>query len=150
MPMRATIMWKEPDIGRNIVFLCMEGLVLYSVLLSMQFKLFAIVYYCITQNHIKRRQDEIVEEYTDVTEEKYKIKNATREELLSYSLVLSDLTKSYRKFLAVNSLCLGVRSSECFGLLGIDDAGKTTNVHDDGFNIKSHFKKVQENIGYCS
>nr|XP_031293899.1 phospholipid-transporting ATPase ABCA7 isoform X6 [Camelus dromedarius] len=43
-------------------------------------------------------------------------------------LVLRDLTKVYRgqRTLAVNRLCLGIPPGECFGLLGVNGAGKTS------------------------
>lgn len=155
-------MWKRPGIGRNMVFLFIEGLVLCIVLLCLELKLFNRVYDRLTDNHI-HRQEETVQEDSNVTEEKNKIRNATPEQILNYSLVLRDLTKYYKKFLAVNSLCLGVQNTECFGLLGSNGAGKTTtfmmmtgdakmtsgDIFVNGFSIKTQLKKVQELIGYC-
>ncbi|CAJ0582204.1 unnamed protein product, partial [Mesorhabditis spiculigera] len=43
-----------------------------------------------------------------------------------YSLKTRKLTKNYGKFTAVNRLSFGVKSGECFGLLGVNGAGKTT------------------------
>lgn len=155
--------WKEPGIGRHMTFLFVQGLILYAILLSMEFKLLDRIYERIALHHHHRQSEETVEKDTDVKTEEDNIRNATRQELLNYSLVLRDLTKYYKKFLAVNSLCLGVKSSECFGLLGINGAGKTTtfmmmtgdtsitygDVFVNGFSIRHQLKKVQENIGYC-
>lgn len=45
-------------------------------------------------------------------------------------LVVKNLLKTYRKnkksFIAVNKLNFGIKESTCFGLLGLNGAGKTT------------------------
>ena len=37
-----------------------------------------------------------------------------------------ELSKSFKRFLAVDRLSIGVHQGECFGLLGVNGAGKTT------------------------
>ena len=41
-------------------------------------------------------------------------------------LVVHNLTKYYGSFLAVDGLSVGIPAGECFGLLGINGAGKTS------------------------
>ncbi|PAV78707.1 hypothetical protein WR25_10459 isoform B [Diploscapter pachys] len=43
-----------------------------------------------------------------------------------YALITDDLVKKYGSFAAVNELSLAVKEGECFGLLGVNGAGKTT------------------------
>lgn len=101
---------------------------------------------------------------SDVQEENNKIRQTSEHELLQkYTLVLKDVTKYYKNFLAVNSLCLGVKQYECFGLLGVNGAGKTSTFKMmtgdeqisygeawvEGVSIKKNQKKVQKLIGYC-
>lgn len=62
----------------------------------------------------------------DVLAENKKIKNMEPVDLKSANLVLTGLSKSYSSNLAVNQLHLGVDNSECFGLLGVNGAGKTS------------------------
>ncbi|XP_013001127.2 phospholipid-transporting ATPase ABCA7 isoform X2 [Cavia porcellus] len=65
------------------------------------------------------------EEDEDVARERERVtKGATQGDLL----VLRDLTKVYRgqRTPAVDRLCLGVPPGECFGLLGVNGAGKTS------------------------
>lgn len=62
----------------------------------------------------------------DVLAETKKIKNMEPVDLKSGNLVLTGLSKSYKSNLAVNQLHLGVDNSECFGLLGVNGAGKTS------------------------
>ena len=72
------------------------------------------------------------------------------------ALVLTELTKYYGQFKAVDSLSVGIPQGECFGLLGINGAGKTTtfkmlsgdekvssgNAYVNRFNIKDDMKEV--------
>lgn len=65
------------------------------------------------------------EEDEDVARERERvIQGATKGDVL----VLRDLTKVYpgQKTPAVNRLCLGIPPGECFGLLGVNGAGKTS------------------------
>ncbi|XP_018579283.1 ATP-binding cassette sub-family A member 3-like [Anoplophora glabripennis] len=160
----SVFMWKSPGIGRNICYLCMAGLTFFLIIIMIESKLFLMLFYCIKGN--KRHPLQGVtfkKEDNDVAEERSIIKHANREELLSYTLILRDLTKVYKKLLAVNSLCLGVRNNECFGLLGVNGAGKTTTfmmmtgetriTYGDGFvngySIKRQLKSAQKCMGYC-
>uniref|UniRef100_A0A669CRM0 ATP-binding cassette sub-family A member 2 n=1 Tax=Oreochromis niloticus TaxID=8128 RepID=A0A669CRM0_ORENI len=83
-------------------------------------------------------------------------------------LKIKNLTKVYKsrkmgRILAVDRLCLGVRPGECFGLLGVNGAGKTstfkmltgdecTTGGEAFINRNSILKdllRVQQSIGYC-
>jgi ABC-2 type transport system ATP-binding protein len=43
-------------------------------------------------------------------------------------IVLTDLTKQYGRFTAVDRICLSIRKGEIFGLLGPNGAGKSTTI----------------------
>lgn len=105
-----------------------------------------------------------MEEDTDVKHEREKIRNATCEDYSKdYVLVMKDVTKYYKKLLAVNQICLGIKKSECFGLLGINGAGKTTTfkmmtgdekmtfgeTFVQGLNLKKDMVEIYKSIGYC-
>ncbi|XP_034397819.1 ATP-binding cassette sub-family A member 2 [Cyclopterus lumpus] len=83
-------------------------------------------------------------------------------------LKIENLTKVYKsrkmgRILAVDRLCLGVRPGECFGLLGVNGAGKTSTfkmltgdecttggeAFIDGNSILKDLLRVQQSIGYC-
>ncbi|XP_037086261.1 ATP-binding cassette sub-family A member 7-like [Pollicipes pollicipes] len=80
-------------------------------------------------------------------------------------LRLFNLTKVYKKgrLPAVNHLCLGVRKGECFGLLGVNGAGKTSTFkmltgdttinHGDAFicghSVIDEPIRVRQKLGYC-
>lgn len=98
---------------------------------------------------------------SDVQIEKDMVRALTQSEISQHSLVLKDVTKYYGDFLAVNQLCIGVRHSECFGLLGINGAGKTStfkmmtgdemisygDAWVNGMSLKTDMKRVHQVIG---
>jgi ATP-binding cassette, subfamily A (ABC1), member 3 len=85
------------------------------------------------------------------------------DELKTHNLIMKDMTKFYKKFLAVNQLSAAVDPYECFGLLGINGAGKTSTfkmlIGDEkiskggawvqGISLKTNMKEVHKRIGYC-
>lgn len=99
----------------------------------------------------------------DVTDEIQKVKNLTDEDMKSRNLVMRGLTKYYKKLLAVNHLYLEVPKRECFGMLGINGAGKTSafkmmmgdsrissgDVFLEGHSVKSNMNRAQRLMGYC-
>ncbi|XP_034526466.1 ATP-binding cassette sub-family A member 17-like, partial [Ailuropoda melanoleuca] len=81
-------------------------------------------------------------------------------------LVLREVSKVYAKKvppLAVNKISFTVQAGECFGLLGINGAGKTSifkmltgeepitsgDAFVRGLSIRSHLREVQQWAGYC-
>ncbi|KAL1517917.1 hypothetical protein ABEB36_001617 [Hypothenemus hampei] len=157
--------WESPGIGRNLLYSFLVGFILLLVLLVIEFKLFSQISYFIKQKLFPKHPIDVADEDSDIREERLKILEMSNMELLNqnYTLVVKDLTKYYKKFLAVNGLCLGVKHYDCFGLLGINGAGKTTtfkmltgdvpisygDAWVNGKSIKSQIKEVQKIIGYC-
>lgn len=103
-------------------------------------------------------------EDSDVAAEKERIRTTDLTTMFETdNMVLRDLTKYYKKFLAVDHLCFGVQHGECFGLLGVNGAGKTTtfkmltgdipmtlgNAFIDKKSVKTQIKQVQRVVGYC-
>ena len=78
--------------------------------------------------------------------------------------VTHDLTKLYGNFVAVNQLSIGVSKKECFGLLGVNGAGKTTvfkmltgeirpslgSAYVAGISVEDDLAEVRQKIGYCA
>lgn len=77
-------------------------------------------------------------------------------------IVLTNLTKQYGRFIAVDDLCLKIRKGEIFGMLGPNGAGKSTTilmmlglteptsgtVEICGINSTRHPIEVKQKIGY--
>ena len=99
----------------------------------------------------------------DVKYEKERINSMRPEDYLNYNLVMKNMTRYYKDFMAVNQLCVGIKHSECFGLLGVNGAGKTSTFkmligdlkisHGEawvqGISLKKNMRGVHRNIGYC-
>nr|XP_021553674.1 ATP-binding cassette sub-family A member 3-like [Neomonachus schauinslandi] len=81
-------------------------------------------------------------------------------------LVLREVSKVYAEkvpLLAVNKISFTVQAGECFGLLGINGAGKTSifkmltgeepitsgDAFVRGLSIRSHLREVRQWVGYC-
>ncbi|XP_066151152.1 phospholipid-transporting ATPase ABCA3-like [Euwallacea fornicatus] len=156
--------WESPGIGRNLLYSFMVGLVFLILLLLTEYELFSKVAYFIQQKLFPKRNVEVYDEDSDVQAEKHKIRNTPERQLhQTYNIVVKDLTKYYKRHLVVNGLCLGIKNAECFGLLGINGAGKTSTFKMltgdirisfgdswlKGKSIKHDLKKVQKSIGYC-
>lgn len=97
----------------------------------------------------------------DVIAESERVKSGAADDDL---VLIKDLTKRYDTGkLAVNHLNLGVRPGECFGLLGINGAGKTSTLAMltaefpptsgdaflSGVSVTHNPELTRKNIGYC-
>lgn len=147
--------WESPGIGRNILYALATGTCLFLLLLAIEYGLFRRIIYLIN-NRSTQPPHVSVDEDPDVTEERRKIHSSNKAVLEENVLVLKDVTKYYKKFLAVNGLCLGVKKYECFGLLGVNGAGKTStfkmmtgdtrisygDAWVNGISLKKDMKKV--------
>ncbi|RZB38621.1 ATP-binding cassette sub-family A member 3-like, partial [Asbolus verrucosus] len=151
-----------PGIGRNIVISFLMSVLLFTILILNEYGLFSFIKNKIINYNKPPVQNELID--SDVQEENHKIKTTSPTVLNNkYALVLRDVTKYYKNFLAVNGLCLGVKPYECFGLLGVNGAGKTStfkmmtgdeqisygDAWVNGLSINQDQKKVQKLIGYC-
>ncbi|XP_067006390.2 phospholipid-transporting ATPase ABCA3 isoform X2 [Anabrus simplex] len=157
--------FEAPGIGRNLIYFIIAGCCFMILLVLIEYRVFE-------PRHARKAKlqpqangnDSSDLQDSDVREEREKIKNGNLELLMKeYSLILKDFTKYYGNFLAVNHLSVGVRKGECFGLLGINGAGKTSTFkmltgderisEGDGFvnglSLSKEMKEVHQLIGYC-
>ncbi|CAF0739890.1 unnamed protein product [Brachionus calyciflorus] len=153
-------------IGRNLLAMLLQGFFYFSIIILIEYNFFLRSKKRNSKNvEINVNEDKCEDE--DVINEKNRVlKNLNSQD--DY-LKLVNLTKVYKKVLkseknvAVKNLSLGIRRGECFGLLGINGAGKSTTFKmitgeitptngDIVINGKSIFRqkeKAFENIGYC-
>ncbi|XP_057355252.1 ATP-binding cassette sub-family A member 2 isoform X2 [Manis pentadactyla] len=106
-----------------------------------------------------------VEDDVDVASERQRV---LRGDADNDMVKIENLTKVYKsrkigRILAVDRLCLGVRPGECFGLLGVNGAGKTSTfkmltgdesttggeAFINGHSILKELLQVQQSLGYC-
>jgi ABC-2 type transport system ATP-binding protein len=83
---------------------------------------------------------------------------------LKYAVEMTDLTKTFGDFVAVNGVTLNIRRGEIFGFLGPNGAGKTTTIRMLlgllrptsgratvlGYDILRQPEEIRKNIGYMS
>ena len=63
----------------------------------------------------------------DVLQEQKRVLDTDPRQLLqTEAVILQGVTKCYGSFRAVDHLHLGIKTAECFGLLGVNGAGKTS------------------------
>ncbi|XP_049760994.1 phospholipid-transporting ATPase ABCA3-like [Elephas maximus indicus] len=110
----------------------------------------------------------VIEEFEDedVRNESKKVLALSHHNLRNTPLFLKKLKKIYCKcpvVKAVRNISLVVEKSECFGLLGLDGAGKTTIfkmltgeesitsgvVLIDGINVTENIRQIRSRISYC-
>ncbi len=78
------------------------------------------------------------------------------------SIIISNISKSYKKVKALENISFDVNPGELFGLIGPDGAGKTTlfrilttllianegEVSVAGFDVVKDYKSIRKNVGY--
>jgi ATP-binding cassette, subfamily A (ABC1), member 3 len=168
--------WEEPGIARNIVYFIAVGIVAFIMLFLIEFRIVEVVYYycrmvyrAVVGMFCKNclRHPPVLEESAqtdlDVKFEKERINAMLPTEYQNYNLVMKNMSRYYKDFLAVNQLCVGIKHYECFGLLGVNGAGKTSSFkmltgdikisHGEAFvqgiSLKTNMKEVHKRIGYC-
>ncbi|XP_070316352.1 ATP-binding cassette sub-family A member 17-like isoform X2 [Odocoileus virginianus] len=163
--------WQSLGMGKYLTALAASGLV-YLILLflietSVLWELkarFSGLYW--KQKSVVLQNAESVPGDQDVEEEANMIKNSWEDLCKKNPLVLKELSKVYsRKVppLAVNKVSFTVQAEECFGLLGLNGAGKTTifkiltgeesitsgDAFVNSISLSSDLRKVRQWIGYC-
>ncbi|RWS30311.1 ATP-binding cassette sub-family A member 1-like protein [Leptotrombidium deliense] len=158
--------WKGNGIVQELTTMLIDSIVFFCILSLIESR-FANVVCRLMQNlggsktavlKLDENQD------SDVVEEKHRIeKMMSVQQLPEDCLVVNDLTKQFKNFFAVKKLTFGLHSQECFGLLGINGAGKTStfqmlagelipsdgNAFFGGLDLKNRRRDFQQKIGYC-
>lgn len=155
--MRSPFAWDL--VTRNLVAMAFSGVLFLVLTLLLEFNFF------LKPKKVAVPETLNVEEDEDVLGEKRRVLSGRAR---ADVLCLTNLTKIYHtrklgKHLAVDRLCLGVPRGECFGLLGVNGAGKSTtfkmltgdteitsgDAYLNGHSVCREFAKVQQYIGYC-
>jgi len=143
--------WEKPGVGRFLFFMPAQFLVLFTIVLFYEAGWFRQFAYNLKQlvthksnknveedKHILIGSNSIVDideeeafqdipKDIDVTNEEKRIKDMLElGHLYSETFVLDQLKKYYGKFMAVKGISFTLKQSECFGLLGVNGAGKTS------------------------
>ncbi|XP_038108176.1 ATP-binding cassette sub-family A member 3 [Culex quinquefasciatus] len=156
--------WDPKGVNRQMTYMAVVGIVAFVVLIAVEFRLFDRIInkgYSLKNQRPAQSEEGIVD--ADVLKEKQRVASMTGTQIAEKNLVMRDFTKYYKSFLAVNQLSVAVDPAECFGLLGVNGAGKTSTFKmltgDEnisfgeawvkGIDLKTNMSKVNKNIGYC-
>lgn len=105
-----TYAWKEPGIGRNLIYMIATGAICFAILLIIEYRVFEGIGYWIS-GFFQRSPPSAAEGEidVDVDNEKKRVKRMTTADLETNNLVLQSLSRYYGKFLAVNQLSIAVQ-----------------------------------------
>ncbi|NWT28656.1 ABCA1 protein, partial [Cardinalis cardinalis] len=143
--------------GKNMFAMAIEGIVFFLFTLLLQYHRFFL--------RLGPRALELPslgDEDQDVARERARVGSIPPH---GHLLLLKDLTKVYRrrKAPAVDRLCVAIPPGECFGLLGVNGAGKTSTFKMltgdtevtlgeawlKGHSVLSDLQSVHQHMGYC-
>uniref|UniRef100_A0A8B9LWB7 P-type phospholipid transporter n=1 Tax=Astyanax mexicanus TaxID=7994 RepID=A0A8B9LWB7_ASTMX len=149
---RSPLAWDM--VGKNLFAMAVEGVVFFFITVLIQYRFYQS---CWTAN-----LKPIGEEDEDVARERQRILGGGGH---SDILELRQLTKVYKRKQkpAVDRLCVGIPPGECFGLLGVNGAGKTSTfkmltgdsvitggeAYLAGKSVLTEIDEVHQNMGYC-
>ncbi|XP_073746135.1 ATP-binding cassette sub-family A member 2 [Callorhinus ursinus] len=145
-------------VTRGLVAMTVEGFVGFFLTIMCQYK-------SLRQPQRMPVSTKPVEDDVDVASERQRV---LRGDADNDMVKIENLTKVYKsrkigRILAVDRLCLGVRPGECFGLLGVNGAGKTSTfkmltgdesttggeAFVNGHSVLKELLQVQQSLGYC-
>ncbi|KAM9795719.1 phospholipid-transporting ATPase ABCA1 isoform 1-T1 [Syngnathus typhle] len=121
-------------VGKNLFAMGTQGVIFFAFTLMLQYKFFiayrsirnsCLSWSCFKQRSVVCGSPPLGPEDEDVARERERVKTGKADADI---ITTVDLTKIYKagKKPAVYKLCLGIPRGECFGLLGVNGAGKTS------------------------
>ena len=124
--------WDELNgINIDLIWLASMAVIYYGLLVLIEMGITKKVWTQIVK--VLRGQAQDVEDSSTLDEDVVAERNRVHEAMTLQGrmkttdvLLVSSLSKRFRRVTAVNKLSFGVQNGECFGLLGINGAGKTT------------------------
>uniref|UniRef100_A0AAR2JBD8 P-type phospholipid transporter n=1 Tax=Pygocentrus nattereri TaxID=42514 RepID=A0AAR2JBD8_PYGNA len=148
---RSPLAWDM--VGKNLFAMAVEGVVFFIITVFIQYRFFF---------KPTAKLSPVGEEDEDVARERQRIVSGAGQGDI---LELRELTKVYKRKQkpAVDRLCVGIPPGECFGLLGVNGAGKTSTfkmltgdsvvTSGEAFlarkSILREIDQVHQNMGYC-
>ncbi|XP_036052341.1 ATP-binding cassette sub-family A member 17-like [Onychomys torridus] len=162
--------WESLGIGKYLTALAFLGVLYIILIFLIEASTFSVLKSRLSGFSRKKKLGTFLSvtepEDEDVLDEAETIKFYLETLLKKNSLIVKDMSKVYKEkvpVLAVNKVSFAVNEKECFGLLGLNGAGKTSifnmltgeqpvtsgDAFVKGFSVKSDLVKVRQWIGYC-
>uniref|UniRef100_A0A9J8AQC3 P-type phospholipid transporter n=1 Tax=Cyprinus carpio carpio TaxID=630221 RepID=A0A9J8AQC3_CYPCA len=151
---RSPLAWDM--VGKNLFAMAIEGVIFFCITILIQYR------FCIKARPVSTKLMPIGEEDEDVARERQRILTGGGHTDI---LEIKQLTKVYKRKQkpAVDRLCVGIPPGECFGLLGVNGAGKTSTfkmltgdsvvtsgeAYLAGKSVLTEIDEVHQNLGYC-
>ncbi|XP_029356365.1 ATP-binding cassette sub-family A member 1 [Echeneis naucrates] len=145
-------------VGKNLFAMAVEGVIFFLFTILLQYKFFI----CFRRWWAEPEMAPLGPEDEDVSRERQRVKSGKAQSDILSMIDLSKVYKTGRKP-AVDRLCLGIPRGECFGLLGVNGAGKTSTFRmltgdtpvtcGDAFlnrySVLTDMEHVHQLMGYC-
>ncbi|KAI3379590.1 hypothetical protein SNEBB_001199 [Seison nebaliae] len=159
---------EEPGIGKFLLSMIVQGFIYFFILILIEQNLFSFIVNKFKKKFYSKSNQNINNTIIlndDLRQEEDQIIDLLRQpQPINSPLILNRLSKIYSNgFQAVDNVSFIIHPNQCFGLLGINGAGKSsifkmiTNEIDvdsgdillNGHNIKTNINLVKAKIGYC-
>ncbi|XP_062279433.1 phospholipid-transporting ATPase ABCA1 [Scomber scombrus] len=145
-------------VGKNLFAMAAEGVIFFIFTILLQYKFF--IRYRPWWN--EPEMPPLGPEDEDVARERERVKSGNAQADILTMIDLSKVYKAGRKP-AVDRLCLGIPRGECFGLLGVNGAGKTSTFRMltgdtpitcgeaflNHYSVLTEMERVHQLMGYC-
>ncbi|KAH8234651.1 hypothetical protein KR032_001424, partial [Drosophila birchii] len=158
--------WKHPGVLPEIVYILTTAICVFLSLVITDARLLETISTALgklCQSARKRRKGGGATENAEVIKERVLVRELIKSRRKETPLLVNNIRKQYKKKLAVKGVSFQVASAECFGLLGINGAGKTSvfkmltgdsvitsgDAYVDGINVSTQMRKARHRIGYC-
>ncbi|XP_038571463.1 phospholipid-transporting ATPase ABCA1 isoform X1 [Micropterus salmoides] len=145
-------------VGKNLFAMAAEGVIFFIFTILLQYKFFIRF----RPWWVKPEMPPLGPEDEDIARERERVISGKAQ---SDILTMIDLSKIYKvgRKPAVDRLCLGIPRGECFGLLGVNGAGKTSTfrmltgdtsiTYGEAFlnhhSVRTEMERVHQLMGYC-
>ncbi|XP_074490769.1 phospholipid-transporting ATPase ABCA1 isoform X1 [Sebastes fasciatus] len=145
-------------VGKNLFAMAAEGVIFFIFTILLQYKFFIRL----RPWWVEPEMPPLGPEDEDVARERQRVISGKAQ---SDILTMTDLSKVYKagRKPAVDRLCLGIPRGECFGLLGVNGAGKTSTfrmltgdtaiTYGEAFlnqhSVLTEMERVHQLMGYC-
>nr|XP_036672326.1 retinal-specific phospholipid-transporting ATPase ABCA4 [Drosophila suzukii] len=155
--------WRFPGSLPEIVYLLAVGLILFLIPILHDARVYDSISELLGKLCARRKRSKggSSVENEDVIAEQLAVQKMVNAHRKDIPLMVNNITKRYKSKLAVRGISFHVPHAECFGLLGINGAGKTSTfkmlsgdekitsgeAYLDGLDISTH--KVYGKVGYC-
>ncbi|KAJ8278672.1 hypothetical protein COCON_G00057380 [Conger conger] len=144
-------------VGKNLFAMAVEGVVFFLFTLLLQYNFFIRC-----RSWSDPELPPLGPEDQDVAKERERVNSGRAQRDI---LTVKELSKVYKvgRKPAVDRLCLGIPRGECFGLLGVNGAGKTSTFRMltgdtsvtcgeaflGGYSVLTEMERVHQLMGYC-